>query len=550
MKTIRDITILLLILSATLCNCLMKQNLGGQWKVTGADGDMSYFETGAFTSTVILTEITIDNATVPGGIFSDLMNNGKIGDIFYGTGDTDYRWVGLSDWTYSTTFTVEPVLLSYLSVNLVFEGLDTFATVSINGQEVGQSKNMFVRYVFNVGTNEIVVQFSSPVNVAAALANQTVNEYVIPPECPHKEYNGICHANRIRKMQSSFAWDWGPAFASKRQLFRKDVYLEAFDTAVIDYVIATASRNPDRDIWDLEIATYFNGGILDQVWGTINATLETEIGTIRVSHDFFQYINMHLELLAVTKMEVPIDVVKSWWPNGYGSQNLYNLKLTFANEDDTDERALRVGFRTVELVQEELEQGRSFYFKVNGHPIFAKGANEIPINVLPERGQDREVVRKVLQSAKDVHMNMLRVWGGGVYESDYFYDLADEFGILIWQDFMFACAMYPADSDYLSNVVDEVRHQVKRLGGHPSIAIWSANNENEAALSQNWYNITDNNFTLYKNDYIKLYVNTIQPEVLRILPGAIYITSSPTNGLESDQEDHIAKNPADPLYGD
>lgn len=161
--------------------------------------------------------------------------------------------------------------------------------------------------------------------------------------------------------------------------------------------------------------------------------------------------------------------VSLWWPNGYGQQNLYNLNVTFTStESETATKTIRIGFRTIQLVQDEigclfpknyiiafhatnhfLADGRSFYFKINGIPIFAKGSNSIPINILPERGQNESVVRFLLESAKEVHMNMLRVWGGGVYESDAFYNIADELGILIWQDFMFACAMYPTKIAYL-----------------------------------------------------------------------------------------------------
>ncbi|RZC32612.1 Glyco hydro 2 domain containing protein [Asbolus verrucosus] len=520
-----SVEIFILILGATLCSSLTRQNLGGQWGATGGDAG-----------------IIISNATVPGGIFSDLMNSGEIGDIFYGTGDSDYSWVGLSDWTYSTTFTVDEELLAHANVHLVFEGLDTFATILINGQEVGTSQNMFVRYVFDVKQQ---LQFSSPVNVAAALANETINDYVIPPECPDEQYNGICHANRIRKMQASFSWDWGPAFASVG--IWKDVYLEAFNDAVIKYVVASPSKNTDGS-WKLSVTTYLTAR--GPVAGIVSVILETENGTpVLVDVDVQEDVSVDGEIAVTKYLDVSADLVNTWWPNGYGTQDLYNLKVTFTGENEQDEKTVRVGFRTVELIQEQLEQGLSFYFKVNGYPIFAMGANEIPLSVLPERGQNRETIRQVLQTVKDVNMNMLRVWGGGVYESDYFYDLADEFGILIWHDFMFACAMYPADSVYLSNVVDEVRHQLKRLGSHTSIAVWAGNNENESALSQNWYG-TGNNFDLYKNDYIKLYVDTIQPEVLKIVPGTIFITSSPTNGAESDQEGHVAQNPSDPLYGD
>jgi len=182
-----------------------------------------------------------------------------------------------------------------------------------------------------------------------------------------------------------------------------------------------------------------------------------------------------------------------WWPNGYGDQPLYNLYCIFETQNPADNelssKNTNVAMRSVELVQEEIKEGvegLSFYFKVNDVPIFAKGANWIPGHVLPELGYDERMLRRTLQSAKDAHMNMLRVWGGGVYESDLFYNIADELGIMIWQDMMFAVALYPTTEEFLSSVAIEIEQQMRRLASHPCIAIWAGNNENEAALTGDW----------------------------------------------------------------
>ena len=245
--------------------------------------------------------------------------------------------------------------------------------------------------------------------------------------------------------------------------------------------------------------------------------------------------------------------VELWWPNGHGEQPLYDLYVILSIVDDdgalleakTEHR--RVGFRTVQLVQEPLSQGLSFYFKVNGEPIFMKGSNWIPANVIPK--YDDYYYRDLLYSAKEAHMNMLRVWGGGIYEFNEFYDIADELGILIWQDFMFACSMYPADEVSLASVRSEVRHQVQRLEHHPSIVLWAGNNENEAALLGNWYG-TDQNFDKYKQDYIKLYVDNIREVVREEDPSRDFMVSSPSNGVASEDEGYIASNPYSSLYGD
>ena len=211
-------------------------------------------------------------------------------------------------------------------------------------------------------------------------------------------------------------------------------------------------------------------------------------------------------------MSVATEEVELWWPNGHGGQTLYPLTVWVedAGLATVHSETKQVAFRTLELVQEPLSRGLSFYFRVNGRPIFMKGSNWIPASVTPR--YDESYYLQLLHSAREAHMNMLRVWGGGIYEYDQFYSLADQLGILIWQDFMFACAMYPASSSFLDSVAAEVRYQVwrlyctvlycpvlhstvqvRRLQHHASLALWAANNENEAALRGNWYN-TDSRF--------------------------------------------------------
>jgi len=257
-------------------------------------------------------------------------------------------------------------------------------------------------------------------------------------------------------------------------------------------------------------------------------------------------------------IRVPKSQVELWWPNGHGDQILYDIELSVSLVDRKTRQAAGVAdsivytrafaFRTVELIQEPLAVGRAFYFRVNGRPIFMKGSNWIPAHVLPEQ-VTAGYLRDLLGSAQEAHMNMLRVWGGGIYELDAFYSIADELGILIWQDFMFACSMYPADAASLQNVAAEVRHQVRRLQRHASVAVWAGNNENEAALRQNWYG-TDANYSVYKDDYIRLYVDTIRPLVLALDSSRSFVVSSPSNGLQSELDGYISANPGSNLYGD
>lgn len=240
--------------------------------------------------------------------------------------------------------------------------------------------------------------------------------------------------------------------------------------------------------------------------------------------------------------------VEEWWPNGYGKQKLYDLNVKVKTKSDIFEKKIKIGYRTVELVQDPLEKGLSFYFKINGIPLFSKGSNWIPSSVFPENLSKKENLKYLLQSAKDTHMNMLRVWGGGVYESDFFYDLADEYGIMIWQDFMFACNMYPTTSSFLNNVKKEIIQNMRRLKRHPSIVIWAGNNENEAALYGNWYGT--GTAQIYKDDYVKLYVHTIKETAMKTDSTKPFLVSSPSNGLYSEEKNYTESNPYSNLYGD
>lgn len=222
--------------------------------------------------------------------------------------------------------------------------------------------------------------------------------------------------------------------------------------------------------------------------------------------------------------------------------------MKIANNDPQVEKLIRVGFRTVDLVEEPLEKGQSFYFRINGVPIFAKGSNFIPASIFPELGAKEDTIRHLLLSVKETHMNMLRVWGGGVYESELFYDLADEYGIMIWQDFMFACAMYPTTDSFLKSVEEEVLQNVIRLKNHPSIVVWAGNNENEAALYGNWYGT--GNEEIYREDYIKLYVNLLKIKMEKLDPVRPFVVSSPGNGIYEKTYNYTGVNPYSNLYGD
>ncbi|XP_035449572.2 beta-mannosidase [Spodoptera frugiperda] len=503
-------------------------------------------------------------ADVPGGIYSDLQANYIIGNILAEDNDVLTRWVAHELWTYTAQFNVsKEVILNSSVVHLVFEGVDTAAFISVNDDTpIGSVNNMFVRYVFDIkdklkeGLNELKVSFLSPISAAKVRSDK----HFAAPECVPSVYNGECHVNQIRKMQASFSWDWGPAFPSVG--IWRPVYIEAYNSAIIRSVTTHITKKKEE--WVLNIKTYFETSMKKtQITGILSATLELE-GKTTVKKWIPVYETSQTDGTFVVELEFKISEiqVRTWWPNGYGEQPLYELVVHFASDtylNESSHKSLMVGFRTVELIEKDAAEilgnttagkGLTFYFTVNGHPLFMKGSNWIPSNILPELGERQtDVVDNLLKSARDAHMSMLRVWGGGVYESDYFYEKCDQLGILIWQDFLFACAMYPTDPEFINTVQEEIEQNVLRLQYHPSIAVWAGNNENEAALVGNWYDTTPE-FEKYKNQYIKLYVETIKPIVQDLDPGRRYLVSSPSNGRESERENYVAHNPYDPHYGD
>lgn len=508
--------------------------------------------------------------TVPGGVYSDLRASRQLPrDIFYRFNDEEYRWVSKENWTYDRSFQVSSEALAKAKQILVLDGVDTVADVYLNGQLLGRSDNMFVRLRYDVkgvlkdGANLLEVRFTSPVLVARQRAAEQAKQYVVPPECPDVHYRGECGVNHLRKMQASFAWDWGPAFPSMG--LWKGVHLESYDEAVLRDVVF--SSRPTGAAWKSTVRVHWetgaDGGGHPPV-GKLAAALIGPDGAVAASKEVVVTLAADRDGTGHTdlSLSVPKSAARLWWPSGHGPQDLYHLNVSLRSAEAAgagsgwDHVGVRVGLRTVELVQEEVlagqpDKGLTYYFRVNGAPVFAKGSNWIPAHVLPELGADRAVVRHLLLSAKEANMNMLRVWGGGVYESDTFYQLADELGILVWQDLMFACAMYPTGRAFLRSVDAEVRQQYRRLAHHPSVALWAGNNENEAALRGNWYGTARlGGFDQFRRDYVKLYVDTARAAVRDEGSTAPFVVSSPSNGAESEAEGFVAKNPYSELYGD
>lgn len=487
-------------------------------------------------------------AQIPGCVHSALQLQGIIQDPYFRFNDESYRWIALEDWTYSTTFTVPATLRAKQKVLLIFESVDTVASISLNGITVGKTDNMFRRYDFSVkdllreDENQLEVSFLS--SVVYASERRKAHPYRVPPECPPDVQKGECHANFIRKEQSSFSWDWGPSFPTMG-LWR-GVRLEAFDILQLVQLSTLPLFNHSSREWRVQVDLLVDA--VQMVTGQITLAIPQLDSEQTFTPKF---------LSGKTKISLTLHIngskeVKLWWPNGHGDQPFYYLTIRALQDGfSTLNTKSKVYFRTVELIQEPISKspGLSFYFRVNDKAIFLKGSNWIPAHSFQDKVTS-EVLMNLLQSAVDANMNALRVWGGGVYEQDLFYDLCDQFGIMVWQDFMFACAMYPAEDDFIHTVREEVVHQVWRLKSHPSIIVWSGNNENEAALATDWFNIPIPERPTYIKDYVTLYVDNIKTIVLEEDQSRPFLVSSPTNGAESEQEGWVAANPYDPHYGD
>lgn len=462
-------------------------------------------------------------ATVPGSVHTDLLNNKLIDDPFYRDNEKTLQWIGKTDWEYQTTFNVTPEILRRANLDLVFEGLDTYANVFLNDESLLNTDNMFrtwradCKRLLRPGANTLRIRFRSPIN--EVLPRMAKMSYQLPAGNDQGEKT----SPHTRKAPYQFGWDWGPRFVTSG--IWRPVFLEAWDEARVEDLhilpkqVTAAAASVTAEV---EVVASKNGSatiIIDNLTDKrIAARREVNLATgpNRVALDF---------VIARPAL---------WWPNGLGAHPLYTFRARLLiNGKPIDETTTRTGLRSLELRQQPDASGKSFTFVINGVPVFAKGANWIPADSFPTR-ISKSKYRQLLESARDTNMNMLRVWGGGIYERNDFYELCDEMGILVWQDFMFGCSLYPGDQAFLDNVRQEAVDNVKRLRNHPSIVIWVGNNEIESG----WFHWgwKDQLPASLWDDYLKIFYGVL-PEVCSSLdPSRPYWPSSPSSKLEDDNE--------------
>jgi beta-mannosidase len=418
-------------------------------------------------------------ASIPGTVHTDLFNQQRINDPFYRNNEKDLQWIGKKEWVYKKEFKFELDQLNGEQAWLQFDGLDTYADVYLNDKLIWQSENMFVGKAIRVdtllinGNNLLKIHFLS--TVEEGIERFELIDYKLPVSANDDDTLGGIPGKRIsvftRKAPYQFGWDFGPRMISagiwkpvrllrKPQMFIQDVqvYQKLLNT---DSAVVEIKTDIYSEICDSVCLSVSFGKINEKTCYTIKKGVNTKSTIVKVKNP------------------------KLWWPIGYGDQNQYKVKseIKWSNKQK-HAHELKYGLRNIKVIQEKDSVGSSFYFEVNNQRIFARGANIVPLNSFPHSVKKSDI-RDMLQNAVDANMNMIRVWGGGIYPDDYFFDVCDSLGLLVWQDFMFACSMVPDYPGYFENFEKEAVYNIQRLRNHPSIALWCGNNEVVSAWN-NW----------------------------------------------------------------
>lgn len=486
---------------------VIKIELTSNWEFSEAGADNSY------------------PAAVPGCIHTDLLNNKLIPDPFFGTNESDLQWIGKKDWIYRTTFDASPSLLKEDQVQLVFKGLDTYAEVFLNDSLILSADNMFrewkvpVKGLLKLSGNTLEVLFKNVFEVNLPKWQKAPFRLIA---FPNNDQSDTMIAMYSRKAQFHYGWDWGPRLITCG--IWREVYLEGWDEFKLDNV-QVIQKDVSKE--NADIVSVLNITADKNLDAKVTASVDgKEIAEKEVS------LNPGSNKVDLSFM---LENPNLWWTNGLGTQYLYGFRYEVTSSDgSSDSLAYKIGIRSLKVIRQKDALGESFYVKLNGVPVFMKGADYIP----QDNFQNRVTVGRyehMIKSAAEAHMNILRVWGGGIYENDEFYDLCDQYGILVWQEFMFACAMYPADSSFLDNVRHEVIDNVTRIRNHPSLALYCGNNENEISWYQwGW----KNNYSAdvqkqYGNDLYKLFHETIPRTLEEVDTTRYYHYSSPSAGFNN-----------------
>lgn len=475
--------------------------------------------------------------TVPGSVYYDLMQCGKLEDPYYRDNELKALKLMENDFTYDTVFTVTEELLSNDEVHMIFEGVDTLADIYVNDHKIGSTNNMHrtweyvVKDLLHIGENTLRVELHSPTKY---IKEMNEKDPILGTT------DAMAGFNYLRKAHCMFGWDWGPRLPDEG--IWKPVKLIGFSTARLDSVYFRQKHE--------------NGNV------TVRAEVDVEVlareGIFRVGKDTEKLNGLYLavkmttpegNMIELTEEDIcagyQIENPKLWWPNGYGEQPLYTMEVSLYAEGSDgcdvllDTYRKRIGLRTMTMSREKDQYGESFCHEVNGVKIFAMGADYIPEdNLLPLIKPKRTY--ELIEQAVAANHNCIRVWGGGFYPTDAFYDACDELGLMVWEDFMFACAVYNLTEEFEENIRAEFKDNIKRIRNHASLGLWCGNNEMEmfVLVGDGWVNKPSQ-----RSDYIKMYEYII-PQMLKELdPDTFYWPASPSSGGAFD-------NPNDENRGD
>jgi beta-mannosidase len=461
------------------------------------------------------------NCSVPSSIYTSLIEAGIIDRKKLNTNPQDFFQISLEPWIYKKIFDLPDGFLKNEKIELVFEGLDTFAQIWLNGKLLAKTDNMFCEYRFDVApiflsrNNELLVKFDSAVEEGNRL--MTRFGLLSKDQCslPQRAY--------VRKAQCQFGWDWAPVMPGCG--IWKDVRLEAYRAAAIRDVHIT-TIDCDKSNADIKVSVQIENFSSQPLVCNVSISDPTGRNVEKISLNFS---DEHRQASAVINIAQP----QLWWPRPYGSQHLYKLTAHLCSgEKIVDSISKIFGIRTVKLNQTPDEHGQNFQFEINNQPIYAKGADWIPVSLLIGSASEDDY-KRFLTAAADANINMLRVWGGGIYEKQDFYNLCDKLGILVWQDFMFACAYYPDRTWFTEMIRKEATQNIVRLRNHPSLVLWCGNNEID------WQHAIGG-FAKSKKLYGKNIYHKILPQLVHELdPDRDYIPSTPLGPSEGPNEPSI-----------
>lgn len=485
----------------------LKQDLGGDWQFRQSSSSQWH------------------KATVPGDVHTDLMSNKMIEDPFVGVNEKHQQWIGEKDWEYRRTFTIDKKSLDFNNIELVLEGLDTYADVYLNDYPLLKCDNMFrtwnsdAKGYLRQGENTIRIYFHSVFKV-------DMPKYLSSPfrlqAWPNNDQNDhIWLSLYARKAGYHYGWDWGPRLITAGAW--RDVYLNMWNGLKIEstHVKTVKIEGSPAKTAQMQTDVFIDSDSDKQA--TVSISLDGK--TLAEKKTILHSGNNK------TTLDFMLKSPRLWWSNGLGEQHLYSFEVKVISNDTESVQQIKSGIRTVEVKRDIDQHGQNFTVTLNNRNVFMKGANYIPIDNFVNRAPDKQY-ETIIKSAAEANMNMLRVWGGGIYEQDIFYELCDKYGILVWQDIMFACGMFPADATYLNSVASEVKDNVKRLRNHPSIALWCGNNENEISYyGWGWrerYNKQDQQ--TYEANLKTLFYDVIPSAITSQDDTRYYHPTSPTTG--------------------